>query len=282
MKNLFNLWDFQLFNSKNNYDLKNTNENIKDKEIIDRINKNFSIMRRMTKAMLQGSIRSMIVSGAPGIGKTYDIEQILKANKKTYVDIIKGTISAVGLYTALYKAKDNGIVVLDDCDNIFKDEQSLNILKAALDSSETRIISWRKSSSWLNKENNLIPDTFEFTGGVIFITNIDFMNIINNKKNKMGVHCEALMSRSLYLDLTLRTNYEKFLRIKDIFLRVMYKKEKLTLKQSNEIISFIESNKENFSELSLRTVKHICELYKFSSDWEKIVKMTKFKNEKNN
>jgi hypothetical protein len=276
MKTLFNHWDWKLFNNKNNY----SNVNIINNEeqiIIERINKRFSIMRRMIKGMIHGNVRSLIISGASGVGKTYDVEQILKESS-VYTDIIKGTISAVGLYTALYKCKKNGIIVLDDCDNVFKDEQALNILKAALDSSDIRTISWRKSSSWLNKVENTIPDSFQFTGGIIFITNIDFMEKIN-KKNKMGVHCEALMSRSLYLDLSLRTIDECLIRIKDIFLNKMIKIEKLNITQGEEIINFIVENKDKISELSLRTLKHIAQLYKFSTDWKDIVKITKFKKE---
>lgn len=247
-----------------------------EEQIKNRINQRFLLMNRMVKGMLHGTIRSLIISGAPGIGKTFDVERILKDSTKTHSDFIKGTISAIGLYTALYNAKDNGIVVLDDCDKVFKDEEALNILKAALDSSEVRTISWRKASSWLSNDEQNIPTSFDFRGGVIFITNLDFEEKIQ-QETKMSPHYEALMSRSLYLDLTLKTAMDKYIRIKDIFPNKMAKVEGLKTHEVDEILIFIKDNKDDFIELSLRTVKHISQLYKFGSDWKEIVKLTKFK-----
>ena len=246
-----------------------------EEEVRERINKRFAIMTRMTKGMITGNIRSMIVSGGPGIGKSFDIEEVLKTSK-IYRDFVKGTVSAPGLYKALYEARNGGIVIFDDCDKVFDNEESLNILKHALDSSDVRTISYRKEKTFQDNNGDDIPSSFEFKGGVIFITNIDFVEMVA-QQSKLSPHFEALMSRSFYLDLTLKTIFDRYVRVKDIFLNKMMQKEKLSKKQASEILQFVDKNKDKFIELSLRTVKHIIQLYKFGQDWQDIIKVTKFK-----
>jgi len=99
--------------------------------------------------------------------------------------------------------------VFDDCDSILQDELSLNILKAALDSKKTRKICWNTDSYKLRNEG--VPDTFNFEGSAIFITNLKFENV---KSKKLQDHLEAIQSRCHYLDLTLDTERDKLLRIK--------------------------------------------------------------------
>ena len=119
----------------------------------------------MAEAVSTSKVRAMIVSGPPGIGKSYGVEQQLdKANVYTELssrpktfDVVKGAMSAIGLYTKLfnYKEKDN-VLVFDDCDSVLQDELSLNILKAALDSKKTRKICWNTDSYKLRNEG--VPD----------------------------------------------------------------------------------------------------------------------------
>lgn len=265
-----------------------------DEQISQRIGQRFTIMNKMVNGMIVGAIRSMIIYGAPGIGKTFEVEQALeKAKKEERLDysIIKGTVSAPGLYIALYKMSNGGICVLDDADSIFGDEQAFNILKSALDTTDKRIVAWRKKSSWVydvakaenaNDEDIIstddqVPNEFMFSGGMIFITNIDFNEKIAGE-TKFSPHFNALMSRSLYLDLTLKSKRARMIRIKDVFLNQMAKQEKLSAKEAYEILVFVNENADNFIELSLRTIKHICHLYKMGGDdWKEIVKLTKMK-----
>ena len=152
-----------------------------DDQAIERIAERFSILEEMTNATLDGIVRGMVVTGPPGVGKTYGVEQVLEkdslfdmmADKPLRHTFVKGAMSAIGLYSTLYKYSDSkSIVVLDDCDTILFNEDALNILKAALDSGKKRRISWNSDSNFLRREG--VPGEFEFNGSVIFITNLKF------------------------------------------------------------------------------------------------------------
>ena len=172
-----------------------------------------------------------------------------------------------------YADKDN-VLVFDDCDSIFSDELSLNILKAALDSKKTRRIHWNTDSFKLRNEG--VPDSFEFKGSAIFITNIKFDNV---KSAKMRDHLTALESRCHYIDLTIDTDREKMLRIKQITNDGMLDEYRFCAEtQANiveEIVEFCESNKNRLRELSLRTVLKVADLAKaFPDKWEAMAENT--------
>lgn len=268
--------------------VKDPDATLTDEEIIDRINKKFSVMDRMVDGMMKSVIRSMIVSGAPGIGKTYGLEKRLKqAHREEGLEysVIRGTCSAPGLYQALYNAKDGGIVIIDDCDSIFNDEQAFNILKAALDTTGDRTIAWRKQSSWVYDVNgddaggneivgDRFPNEFDFEGAVVFVTNLNMRDMVK-KGGKLSPHFAALLSRSMYLDLTLHSNRARILRIKDVFFREMRKTLGLTVAEGEELMEYVLDNADRLDELSLRTVKHVADLFLLGDDWKEIVEHTK-------
>ena len=117
-------------------------------------------------------------------------------------------------------------------------ELSLNILKAALDSKRSRMIHWNTDSFKLRNEG--VPDSFEFKGGAIFITNIKFDNV---KSKKLRDHLEALESRCHYIDLTIDTEREKMLRIKQITADGMLNEYQLGEGVVDDIVDFVDVNK---------------------------------------
>ena len=251
-----------------------------DEQIIERIGKRFSILDEMTKACINGDVRAMIVVGPPGVGKSYGVErQLEKAGVYTELssrpkpyDIVKGAMSAIGLYCKLfnYKEKDN-VLVFDDCDSVLQDELSLNILKAALDSKKTRKICWNTDSYKLRNEG--VPDTFNFEGSAIFITNIKFENV---KSKKLQDHLEAVQSRCHYLDLTLDTARDKLLRIKQIAgTGALYQDYDFNGHQVEEMLDFMTDNADNLNELSLRMALKIADLRNISnSNWREMAEVT--------
>ena len=248
-----------------------------DAEIIERLRERFSMLSEMTKAVKKGDVRAMIVSGPPGVGKSHGVEEVLDRYKimedmggrKTH-EVVKGAMSALGLYAKLYKMADEGnVIVFDDCDSIFSDELSLNILKAALDSKKNRKIHWNTDSHKLRNEG--VPDCFTFKASAIFITNLKFDKV----KGKLREHLEALESRCHYMDLTIDTEREKMLRIRQVIQDGMLAGYKLSDEVKLDIIDFVDVNKKRLRELSLRTVLKVADLaVAFPDRWETFAENT--------
>jgi hypothetical protein len=256
-----------------------------DADIIERLRERFHILDEMTRAVKSGHVRAMIVSGPPGVGKSFGVEKVLgkhdvfanvAANDKLKkYEIVKGAMSALGLYAKLYEYRESKhILVFDDCDSVLLDDLSLNILKAALDSSKKRTIHWNTDSHMLRNEG--IPNSFEFKGGAIFITNIKFDHV---KSKKLKDHLEALESRCHYLDLTINTDREKILRIKQIVGDGMLDEYEFSEKITAEIIQFIEDNAQRMRELSLRMVLKIADLRKsMPKTWQRVAELSCMKH----
>ena len=249
-----------------------------DEQIIVRLRERFGILDEMTQGTIDGVVRGMVVTGPPGVGKTFGVEQVLEQNsmfdkladKPERFGIEKGAASAIGLYQLLYRYADEGsVLVLDDCDSILFDEVSLNLLKAALDSSKKRMISWNTESAALRREG--VPEKFEFRGSIIFISNLKF----EKTRGKIKDHLAAIMSRCHYLDLTMDTMRERMLRVKQIVGDGMLKDYKLEEKDEQEIVTFMEDNKSRVREVSLRMVTKLADLFKMSPErWKSLAENT--------
>jgi len=251
-----------------------------DAEIYTRLGERFEILDQMTKAVKDGQIRAMIVSGPPGVGKSFGVEKVLLkselfnilAEKKPKFEVVKGAMSSIGLYAKLYEFSAEGnVVVFDDCDSILMEDLSLNILKGALDSGSRRFISWNTDSRILRSEG--IPDRFEFKGAAIFITNIKFEHV---RSKKLRDHLDALESRCHYIDLQMDTSREKILRIKQVVKQgQMLERYEFEPCVEDELIDFVEANQDKLRELSLRMVLKIADLRKgFPNNWTAMVKTT--------
>ena len=251
-----------------------------DEERITQIAERFEILDDMTKATLNGDIRALIVSGPPGVGKSFTVERELErsalfdqiSGRRVKSTIVKGSATAIGLYKTLYEFSDsNCVIVFDDCDSILFDEVSLNLLKGALDSGKNRKISWLAESRVLKNEG--IPNSFTFHGSVIFITNLKFDQV---RSQKMKDHLEALQSRCHYLDLTLDTMRDKILRIKQIAdTGVLFADYDFEQCAQDEIIDFLNVNKNKMREMSLRMAIKVAELRKsFPLKWQALASTT--------
>ena len=253
-----------------------------DETILNRLRDRFEILDDMTRAVKKGDVRAMIVTGPPGVGKSYGVEKVLSKHdmmadiaqdqKLKKYEVVKGAMSAIGLYSKLYEFSDKkSILVFDDCDSVLLDDLSLNILKAALDTSKKRMISWNTDSRILRSEG--VPNTFEFKGGAIFITNIKFDHV---KSKKLQDHLEALESRCHYLDLTIDTEREKLLRIRQVVTEHgMLDSYELTDEKKLEVVNFVDANKHRMRELSLRTVLKVADLAaSFPDKWQAVAEVT--------
>ena len=253
-----------------------------DQEAMDRIATRFEILDEMSAACIKGDIRAMIVSGPPGVGKSFGVEQQLEkaslfdkiANKRQKYEVVKGAMTALGLYAQLYRYSDKGnILVFDDCDSVFGDELSLNILKAALDSGKRRRICWNSDSRLLREEG--IPNSFDFKGSAIFITNLKFENV---RSKKLQDHLEALESRCHFIDLTIDTQRDKMLRIRQVDRDAdggLFKEYGFINGEGAEVLDFMQTNQKKLREMSIRMALKLADLIKISPrNWKALAEST--------
>ena len=193
-----------------------TGEQLKGKASFSEITANrdpeimFSNLKNLTKMVAKGLQPSLVVTGMAGMGKTHVVKQTLEeAGLKESTDFVhfKGRATPAGLYITLYENSDK-IIVLDDCDSVFKDDDAINILKGALDSYDTRMISYITSRELKDSYLNPVPRSFEFTGKVIFISNIS--------QSKLD---GAIKSRSFVQEISMTID-QVFLRMEQLLMKI--------------------------------------------------------------
>ena len=248
-------------------------------QAMDRIAGRFAVLDQMTDAVANGTVRGLIVSGPPGVGKSFGVETILDeydsmtklSGQPPRTEVVKGSMTPIGLYQTLYNNSNKGdILVFDDCDSILFDEVCLNMLKAVLDSGKKRTISWKSESVALRREG--IPDRFEFSGGCIFITNVNFENV---RSKKIQDHLAALMSRCHYMDLEMDSVKDRFLRINQIVKDGMLDEYKFGDEGNAEVVDFMHEKASRLREISLRMVLKIADLKQMSPDtWKGLAEST--------
>jgi hypothetical protein len=166
----------------------------------------FTNIERLTKMVGRGIQPSLVITGGAGMGKTHLVKNTLEGMglRESYDFVhFKGRATAAGLFITLYENSDK-IIVLDDCDSVFRDDDAVNILKGALDSYDTRKISYITTKSLKDEFGGEVPRHFEFTGRVIFISNIS--------QSKLD---EAIRSRSFVADVDLTTD-QMFTRMEQL------------------------------------------------------------------
>ena len=247
-----------------------------DKEIYEDILNRFATLDIMVRAAVKGINRSMVVSSGAGTGKTVGVTNALAELNANY-EHIKGSITPKQLYSALFRNKEVGkILLMDDSDSIFKDELSLNLLKAVTDTGDDRIVSWYTSRPMIDEDGETIPQFFKFNGSIIFITNKNFEQEIQ-KNNSLSPHLEALRDRSTYISVGVSTRREYLIRIKQVIDTSDIMRD-FDDDQVQEIIDYIEENQDNFVNLSVRVIKKIKNLILIDPiNWKSLAKTTLLK-----
>lgn len=231
------------------------------------INKRFEFVESLVGMVASGATASAIISGEGGLGKTYSVMQALEvaglvditkfevdaviAPRKAY-RVVKGFSTAKGLYRILAE-NANQVIVFDDCDSVLKDDNALNILKGALDTYDKRVITWNTS-----RDDDDIPRWFEFTGGIIFITNV-----------AMGKLSQAVRTRAMCVDLTM-TSKQKIERMVSIVNSPDFMPE-TDSQVKFDALALVDRLKEQSKELSMRTlIKTIKIRDAAGSNWEEL------------
>lgn len=204
------------------------------------IDKRYEFMAKLVDMTVDGHMKSLIITGDPGTGKTYTVQQVLKQKglvENTDFVLIKGFSTPKAMYRALYENQDS-IVIFDDCDSVLKDHTAVNILKAGLDSYDKRMISWRTE-----KESEDLPTIFEFRGKIIFISNYP--------KENMN---PAVISRSILVDVAM-TKDEKIERMRKILPELG--PEAMEVSHKEEALELLSDNVDEAFDLNIRTLLRV-------------------------
>lgn len=249
-----------------------------DLQIDQKLKDRFEILEMMTNAAINGDVKSLIVSGPAGLGKSFTVEQALETWDPEELNhtVIRGYVKATGLYKTLYQYRNKGqMIVFDDSDSIFMDDTTLAMLKAVCDSTERRRVSYLSEFNMIDEASaDVIPRSFQFDGTIVFITNLDFDSIIE-KGNKLAPHLSAMVSRSHYIDLAMKTRRDYFIRIKQVVKQGLLSAKGLNRHQEVTVMRFIEKHQDKLREMSLRVAIKLADLVKTHPDrFEVMAKVT--------
>lgn len=207
------------------------------------INQRFEFLEKFTNMVLDGETVSAIVTGEGGLGKSHTIMGALEKRgwiEGTQYVVVKGYATPKALYGTLWEHRDKTII-FDDCDSVLKDAVSLNLLKGALDSYDKRTISWLQKGFIDDK----LPNSFEFQGNIIFISNMS--------SDKLD---QAVKSRSITIDLSM-TLKDKIERMNYILPSVM-PSYPMDMKQA--ALDFMAQHADIAKEFNMRTLQKIIKI----------------------
>ncbi len=249
-----------------------------DAEVRARIEERFEILDFMVKESIAGNCRSCIIAGPAGLGKSYNVEGPLKEWDKAghRHTIAKGYLRPTGLYKLLWDHRREGnVLVFDDNDSVFDDEISLNLLKAVLDTTEVRTVSYRSERQMKSDvDGEKIPKEFDFHGTVMFITNLDFDKRIQ-EEGKNWQHLAALISRSHYIDLGIKTVQDYMVQIGRVAELGLFKSKNITKAEEADVINFMKMNTHRLRELSLRMALKLADIRTSKvKNWKKVARVT--------
>jgi hypothetical protein len=245
-----------------------------DDQLMEEINNSFMTLDIMAESIKNGVTTSLIVGGPAGVGKSHNIEKVL-GSENPDAFFVHGKMKATALYKKLYEFRQKGqVLIIDDSDELFSDELSLNILKHALDSKENRHISWMSEYELIDDDGQIIPKSFNYRGSMIFITNLDFYQEIE-KGTKIGKHLSAFLSRSHYIAIDLNSKRKLFLHtINVLYSGGMLDKMGLFVEQQDQLIDYIEQNMDKLREITPRMAYKLAQLVKIGPKWKILADQT--------
>lgn len=180
----------------------------------------------------------------------------LGMNKDVDYYFATGTATTAGLYELLFKNRSK-LIVFDDCDAVFKEPESVNILKGALDTYDVREISKLSKGNTFDsigmsdeeisqqaETSGKLPNKFDFVGQIIFISNLP-----EEKFDK------ALLSRSLHVDVHLNKQ-ELIERMRTIMRRLS---PDVDIEKKTEALDYLTQICDNYPtkfDLNIRTLIH--------------------------
>lgn len=247
----------------------------------------FDDIEKLSKVVASGAQNALIIAGDPGVGKTYHVEKSLKetlgepgGKHGKWVQYKGANITALGLYKILFEHREGMTIVLDDADSVWRDENAVNMLKAALDTSDSRQIRWAsKATMSVDKMDKRereeiyedvdralieqpeevggkikLPNMFDFNSQIVFVTNL--------QPKKLDA---AVRSRALFMDVHL-SDEAMMNRIREV---IQHKYTDMSKREKDSVINRIsESNKK----VTMRSVEAALAIKSAGiEDWERMV-----------
>lgn len=225
---------------------------------LNRVRKKFELMADLSKMVGNNFSNSLLIYGRGGLGKSYTVAEVLKQNGIVY-ETLRGYASPTALFNYLYDHREGEVILIDDCDSVFKDTVGLNILKSVLETSDVRHVSWLSPSPAVRVQE------FRFTSRIIFLSNMSL--------NKLCVNMEALLSRIQTFHLEMEPD-EVISQMKQIALTCEYKDVKKADRLM--IVRFFRDNMDEIaslgSKLNFRHYVKALDAFRYDKrSWRKIV-----------
>lgn len=236
------------------------------------INERFEMLNDICKMVARHEQPAMLLVGPGGVGKSFTVVKSLQEaglTDATYAGdfeigtrlppahkcfrVSKGYATPRGLFKILYDNRDSTLV-FDDMDAVLKEPTSISLLKAALDTADKRLITWKS-----DRMDDEYPNSFEFKGSVVFISN-------------MGLHQmdQAVMTRTMVVDLSMTTQ-DKVDRIRTIAFLPSFMEE-ISRECKQDAVEFLQRNKDRVAQLNLRSLIQVVKIRasKAVHNWEKL------------
>ncbi len=222
--------------------------------------------------LVNGKCRAFVVSGPAGSSKTSSTTSLLKRYSPTSCVHISGTLSPIMVYIKMYRHSNPGeVIVLDDVDSLYKSLEGMNVIKAATDSGPKRMVSWLTANPLLKAWG--IPNTFEFKGGMVLISN-ESMN--SKRGSKLSVHMKAIADRLYHIPMGTDDKEEQFHQLCYYVVKQgMLRARGLSPKQESEILQYITDHYDRLPSITLRTATKLADLMQQApSEWEALADLS--------
>ena len=239
------------------------------------VQKHLALTKQFVRSVVNGTHKNAILQGPPGLGKSHVVTQVLhdagKVEKKDYF-VVKGHITPTNLFVLLGLLRNKGqVLVLDDCDDVFKTELGFNLIKAALDP-DNRTVSYQ--SQRMPLINGMPVGDFVYDGTLIICTNQDPRRLT---MGRAAQHMAAVLSRAILWPLQWDTRERKFAQIYNMVVNADYlavdPHMTLDVQQKKDLLQFIWEYIGRINDLDLRLPQKIAVEMKTNANWRETCKI---------